>query len=157
MPDLDVDLDLWPVEDRSRMQGMVIEHLHVLVDEANAGAKDAKKQIRRVKADMRDAVEAAVVAALAQEALSALERPARAMSERIAPTLSGTASGRGERGGAPASRNANWSKRPASRGAFPKSSVMGRSAPSSLSLSLAPADERTRSSLAWNSSSARSG
>ena len=79
------------------------------------------------------------------------------MRERISPTLSGTASGRGEPGGALASLNANSSKRPASRGAFPKSSVMGRSAPSSLSLSLAPADERTRSSLAWNSSSARSG
>ena len=69
---------------------------------------------------------------------SALDRPALAMGERIAPTLSGTASGRGERGGAPASRNANSSKRPAARGAFPSSSLP----------SLAPAGERTRSSLA---------
>ena len=80
----------------------------------------------------------------------------------IAPTLSGTASERGERGGALASRNANWSKRPG--GAFPKNSVIGRSSLSSLALAsagggrssslasaAAPADERTRNSLAYRS------
>ena len=43
---------------------------------------------------------------------SALDRPALMMSERIAPTLSGTAS-----------RNANSSKRPAARGAGRSSSL----------------------------------
>jgi hypothetical protein len=84
------------------------------------------------------------------------------MRERIAPTLIIPTSERGARG-APASRNANSSKRPG--GAFPKSSVIGRSSSlSSLALAsagggrssspasaAAPADERTRSSLASNS------